>query len=879
MLIDGHSMAFRAYYALPPEKFNTSGGQATNAVYGFLTMLNTLIAQEKPTHVATAFDVGRHTFRTEIFSEYKAQRDATPEPFRGQVDLIKKVLNPLGITWIEKTNYEADDIIATLATAAKDKGFETLIVTGDRDSFQLINDTTTVLYPMKGVSVLHRFTPEAVEEKYGVTPAQYPDLAALRGDNSDNLPGVPGVGEKTATKWITKYGNLDGVIEHADEIGGKVGGNFRERIDQVKLNRQITEMVRDLALPVGVEDVELKPVDKNAVNAEFDALEFGSHLRERVFTAFAATTEDDGQPSEDFTVEVVDGAVRPWLDAHAAEGISVVVQGNPDPAGGDAEVIALVGVDGTGMVCDLGQLSEADEQAVAEWLDSESPKFCHDIKKNWHMLTGRGFVPRGFVQDTALAAYLLQPGQRSFDFDDVLLRHLQAELPSADDGGQLTLLDAPDHQHLLRKARAVAVLAEHLVSQLHAIGAYELYRDVEIPLATVLARMEHTGIAVDVDILERERDIFVGEVEDAQAQARQLADDDSLNLSSPKQLQAVLFETLGMPKTKKTKTGYSTAAKEIEQLAKNHPHPFLDQLLRHRENQKLKTTIDGLIKAVADDGRIHTTFQQTSTATGRLSSTDPNLQNIPVRTPAGRRIRSAFVVGKDFDSLLTADYSQIEMRVMAHLSKDAGLIEAYRKGEDLHNYVGSKVFDVPVDQVTPEIRRRVKAMSYGLVYGLSAFGLAGQLDIAPGEAKRIMENYFLRFGGVKRYLETVVDEARDTGYTATLFGRRRYLPELSSTNRVARENAERSALNAPIQGTAADIIKVAMLRVDRQLLDRQLKSRVLLQVHDELVVEVAAGEQQLVGDIVREQMSAAISLAVPMDVSSGVGENWDAAAH
>ncbi|PRQ11241.1 DNA polymerase I [Corynebacterium sp. 13CS0277] len=880
MLIDGHSMAFRAYYALPPEKFNTGGGQATNAVYGFITMLNSLIAQEEPTHLAVAFDVGRHTFRTEMFPEYKAQRDATPEPFRGQVDLMKKVLGALNVVTLEKENFEADDIIATLATAAQEQGLETLIVTGDRDSFQLITDRVTVLYPMKGVSELKRFTPEAVEEKYGVTPAQYPDFAALRGDKSDNLPGVPGVGEKTAAKWLNKFGSLDEAITHIDEIKGKVGDSFRACVDQVKLNRTMTEMIRDVALPVTIDDTARQPMDKIALFEQFDALEFGAHLRERVLTAFGEGDTAAPEAGHDFDVVEGSGTLAQWLDAHQDEGVALTVEGTATPGASDATAVALVGADGTGKAFSLDTITVDDEQTLAAWLGSSHPKIVHDTKATWHMLHGRGFELAGIVQDTALGAYLLQPGQRSYALADVLLRQLHAELPEDQPAdGQLTLLDMPDHEALLRAARATGELAAALVMQLHEIDAYELYQDVELPLALVLARMEAAGIAVDVAALEAERDVFAAAVDDAQDAARRLADAPDLNLSSPKQLQVVLFDTLGMPKTKKTKTGYSTAAKEIEQLAKNHPHPFLDELLRHRENQKLKTTIDGLIKAVGDDGRIHTTFQQFATSTGRLSSSDPNLQNIPVRTPAGRRIRSAFVVGSGYEDLLTADYSQIEMRVMAHLSGDEGLIEAYRQGEDLHNYVGSRVFDVPVDAVTPEIRRRVKAMSYGLVYGLSAFGLAGQLDIAPGEAKRIMDNYFLRFGGVKRYLDSIVDDARTTGYTATLFGRRRYLPELSSANRVARENAERSALNAPIQGTAADIIKIAMLRVDRALAERQLRSRVLLQVHDELVVEIAPGEKDTVSRLVEEEMSHAISLRVPLDVSSGVGPNWDAAAH
>ncbi|TBX15861.1 DNA polymerase I [Corynebacterium diphtheriae] len=881
MLIDGHSMAFRAFYALPAENFSTSGGQATNAVYGFLSMLSSLLVEEKPTHVAVAFDVGRQTFRTEMFPEYKAQREAAPPEFKGQVEIIKEVLETLGIITLEKENFEADDIIATLATAAGPLGFDTYIVTGDRDSFQLVNESTTVLYPMRGVSVLHRFTPEAVEEKYGLTPVQYPDFAALRGDPSDNLPNIPGVGEKTATKWIVQYGNLDSLLAHADEIKGKAGNSFRERLDQVRMNRTLTEMVKDLELPYAPDQLERKPADASAIASKFDELEFGSNLRDRVIHAVDAQGNVSEEPEEDKPEVVIDHEkLASWLANRAGQSLALYVRGHGSPASGDAESAAIVDKQFHAVALDFGDLDADDDQAFAQWIASDSPKYLHEAKAVFHMLAGRGYTLNGIEHDTAIAGYLLRPGQRTYDLKDVYQRHLQRQLGGgSSESGQLSLLDAPDAQKLVNSAVAILELSKSLTAQLQAIDAYELYREMELPLVGVLARMEATGICVDVATLREQRDVFVEQVKEEESAARELAGDETLNLSSPKQLQVVLFDTLGLPKTKKTKTGYSTAAKEIESLAVKNPHPFLDHLLAHREFQKMKTTLDGLIKAVGDDGRIHTTFNQTVASTGRLSSTEPNLQNIPVRTPAGRKIRSAFVVGQGYESLLTADYSQIEMRVMAHLSEDPGLIEAYQTGEDLHNYVGSKVFDVPVDQVTPELRRRVKAMSYGLVYGLSAFGLSQQLNIPAGEAKVIMESYFERFGGVKRYLDQVVEQARKDGFTSTLFGRRRYLSELSSDNRVARENAERAALNAPIQGTAADIIKIAMLRVDARLTAENCQSRVLLQVHDELVLEVASGEREKVQQFVEEEMDAAISLRVPLEVSAGVGTNWEEAAH
>lgn len=877
MLIDGHSMAFRAFYALPTEKFTTTTGQATNAIYGFLSMLATLLHDEQPTHVAVAFDVGRTTFRTEMFPDYKAQRDETPPEFISQIPILKNLLATLGITTIEKPNYEADDIIATLATTAQPLGFETLIVTGDRDSLQLVNNTTTVLYPMKGVSVIHRFTPQAVQDKYGLTPEQYPDFAALRGDPSDNLPSIPKVGEKTATKWIVQHGNLTNLLNNADTIKGVVGTNLRERIDQVKLNRQLTEMVKNLDLTHTPPELKLQPVDTETLTEDFNNLEFGTTLRTKILKARGATiTTTATPPQTPTTVDTI--GVAKWLKQHPTEAMAVHITGRGTPATGDAESFAIIDQNHHAIAGNFADLNPKDDKALADYLQSTQPKFLHDAKTTYHMLAGRGITLDGIAHDTALAAYLLNPGQRTYDLKTTYQRHLHRTLEITETG-QLSLLDITNTNTLITAAAAILELAATLPTKLATINELELYLDLELPLTTILAEMEATGIAVDIPTLEEQLDTFTNLVTQEETAARTIAGDPNLLLTSPKQLQVVLFETLGLPKTKKIKTGYSTAAKEIETLAANHPHEFLNHLLAHREYQKMKTTLEGLIKAVGDDGRIHTTFQQTMTSTGRLSSTDPNLQNIPIRTPAGKKIRSAFTVGTNYETLLTADYSQIEMRVMAHLSNDPGLITAYNNGEDLHNYVGAKVFDVPPSGVTPELRRKVKALSYGLVYGLSAFGLSQQLNIPAGEAKQIMENYFHRFGGVKHYLDTVVTQARKDGYTATLFDRRRYLPELTSTNRATRENAERAALNAPIQGTAADIIKIAMLRIHHELKKTNAKSRVLLQVHDELVVEIAPGELTTVKKLIEHEMDNAITLKVPLEVSTGHGPNWDAAAH
>ena len=870
-------MAFRAFYALPTEKFTTSTGQATNAIYGFLSMLATLLHDEQPTHVAVAFDVGRTTFRTEMFPDYKAQRDETPPEFISQIPILKNLLAALGITTIEKPNYEADDIIATLATTAQPLGFETLIVTGDRDSLQLVNNTTTVLYPMKGVSVIHRFTPQAVQDKYGLTPEQYPDFAALRGDPSDNLPSIPKVGEKTATKWIVQHGNLTNLLNNADTIKGVVGTNLRERIDQVKLNRQLTEMVKNLDLTHTPPELKLQPVNTETLTEDFNNLEFGTTLRTKILKARGATVDTTATPPQTpTTVDTI--SVAKWLKQHPTEAMAVHITGRGTPATGDAESFAIIDQNHHAIAGNFADLNPKDDKALADYLQSTQPKFLHDAKTTYHMLAGRGITLDGIAHDTALAAYLLNPGQRTYDLKTTYQRHLHRTLEITETG-QLSLLDITNTNTLITAAAAILELAATLPTKLATINELELYLDLELPLTTILAEMEATGIAVDIPTLEEQLDTFTNLVTQEETAARTIAGDPNLLLTSPKQLQVVLFETLGLPKTKKIKTGYSTAAKEIETLAANHPHEFLNHLLAHREYQKMKTTLEGLIKAVGDDGRIHTTFQQTMTSTGRLSSTDPNLQNIPIRTPAGKKIRSAFTVGTNYETLLTADYSQIEMRVMAHLSNDPGLITAYNNGEDLHNYVGAKVFDVPPSGVTPELRRKVKALSYGLVYGLSAFGLSQQLNIPAGEAKQIMENYFHRFGGVKHYLDTVVTQARKDGYTATLFDRRRYLPELTSTNRATRENAERAALNAPIQGTAADIIKIAMLRIHHQLKKTNAKSRVLLQVHDELVVEIAPGELTTVKKLIEHEMDNAITLKVPLEVSTGHGPNWDAAAH
>jgi DNA polymerase-1 len=887
LLIDGHSIAYRAFFALPVENFSTTTGQPTNAVFGFTSMLINLLRDEEPTHLGVAFDVSRQTFRREEYAEYKAGRQETPNDFRGQVTLIREVLEALQIPSVAVEGYEADDVIATLTTQATAKGMSVLICTGDRDALQLVSDQVTVLYPVRGVSELTRFTPAEVDAKYGLTPAQYPDYAALRGDPSDNLPGIPGVGEKTAAKWVREYGSLDALVTDVDTVKGKVGDALREHLANVIRNRRLTELVRDVPLEVTVDDLARMQWVRDEVHALFDDLQFRV-LRERLFASVQAAEPEAEQGFDVAVTRLGVDEVEQWLDEHARDGrrVGVGFRGQWGRGTGSLTGIALAGSDAAAAYVVPESMSPADEAALGGWLaDMSAPKAVHDGKGPLLALREHGWTLNGVTSDTQLAGYLLRPDQRTFDLADLALRYLHRELRSnVEESGQLTLdggmdesEDAIAEAETLR-ASAVRDLADEFDTALDLGGAERLLAELELPLTFVLADMEAVGIATDTDALlslQAELGASVKAVEqDAHAVVGR-----EFNLGSPKQLQEILFDQFGLPKTKKIKTGYTTDADSLADLYDKTQHPVLELLLRHREVARLKSVVDGLLPLIDDHGRIHTTFNQTVAATGRLSSTDPNLQNIPVRTAEGRRIREAFTVGQGFESLMTADYSQIEMRIMAHLSHDAGLIEAFTTGEDLHTFVASRAFNLPPDQIDSELRRRVKAMSYGLAYGLSAFGLSKQLKITPDEARAQMDAYFARFGGVRDYLRSVVDDARQTGFTETIMGRRRYLDKLNSDNRNLREMAERAALNAPIQGSAADIIKVAMLGVHRGLSEAGLQSRLLLQVHDELVLEVAAGERDQVETLVRREMGGAYPLDVSLDVSIGVGRTWHDAAH
>ena len=857
LLLDGHSLAYRAFYALPVATFATSTGQPTNAVYGFTSMLLNLVRDEKPTHLAVAFDVSRQTFRTERFSAYKANRASTPVEFKGQVEIIKEVLSALNIVSIEASGFEADDIIATLTRSAKSEDFEILICTGDRDTFQLVDGGTTVLYPKKGVSELARMTPAAIEDKYGLTPGQYPDFAALRGDPSDNLPGVPGVGEKTAQKWIAEYGSLKELVARAPELTGKVGDSLRDNLAQVLLNRELTELHVEVPLKVTIAELSRREGDASRVNKILDSLEFRS-LKDRVAPLIGGVITDRVKTQVE-KIEDLPG----WVKDHdgplafAIDGIgNIAISSGPTAVGWMAV-----------------------EQA-ANWLkDVDSEKFTHDSKGAMRLL---GHQLGGLVGDTALEAYLIAPGIRGNSLPELVQRYLDYQLASDENlSSAQTMLELPTGENvsgLTDNANAIYELHTKLTEKLATQGGDRLLVEVELPLTSLLAKIERDGIAVDATLLSS----LVEGFERDGATATRAAHDaigHEFNLASPKQLQAVLFDELKLPKTKKIKSGFTTDADALTELFAKTEHPVLAQILRFRDVTKFRTTIEGLQRAVAPDGRIHTTFQQTVAATGRLSSTDPNLQNIPVRSDEGRRIRECFIVGDGYATLLTADYSQIEMRIMAHLSEDEALLEAFHSGEDLHTTVAAEVFSVAPAEVDGHLRAQIKAMSYGLAYGLSSYGLSSQLGISDAAARELMDRYFERFGKVREYLRRVVDEARRTGYTESILGRRRYLPDLNSDNRQRREVAERMALNSPIQGSAADIIKVAMLKVDHELTSNNLKSRILLQVHDELILEVAPGELDQVRPLVEAQMGAAYPLNAPLAVNIGIGRSWDEAAH
>lgn len=874
MVIDGHSFAFRAFFALPLENFVNAEGQHTNAIHGFISTLLALLRNEQPTHIAVAFDISRYSFRTREYPEYKGTRDETPKEFKGQVPLLEEALHAMGITTVSKEDYEADDILATLSVTGREAGMDVVLVSGDRDTFQLVNDDVTVLYPSaRGVAELKRWTPEAVRERYGIEPHQYPEIAALVGETSDNLIGIDKVGEKTAVKWITQYGSLDALLEHADEIKGVVGNNLREQQERAVRNRRLNRLLTDVELPVTLDDLARRPIDEAAVRQVFQKLQFRTLLdrllkQEGGDGAAAAPAAPEVQAPA--VQKLVDEELDTWLER--AKGLVAIV----------ASTDADGALDGLGLATETGSVfvpykaGTGDYDGLVRWLGSDAPKAAHDAKALIKVLAKAGIEAGPFEHDTKIAAWLKNPTglAKSFELDWQVDQVLGVQLPQPDPN---QLVPEVEPQSIATTAWFVGELARAQRPGLDE-GTLGILDDIELPLTHVLARMELQGVTIDEPVLSRIHQ-SMREQADGHAQAAYAEIGHEVNLGSPKQLQTVLFDELDMPRTRATKTGYSTDAQSLADLQETNPHPFLGLLLQHRETTKLAQIVETLQKAVGPDARIHTRYDQTGSASGRISSNDPNLQNIPVRTEVSREIRSAFVHGEGFETLLTADYSQIEMRIMAHLSGDEGLIEAFHSGEDLHRFVGSRIFGVDPSEVTALQRVKVKAMSYGLAYGLSAFGLSKQLRISQAEAKALMLEYFQRFGGIRDYLRGVVQQAKEDGYTTTIFGRRRPFPDLASSNRVLRENAERAALNSPIQGSAADIIKRAMLAIDRRIIDEELGSRMLLQVHDELVFEVAPGERERLEAIVRDEMGGAAELSVPLEVQVGVGPNWDAAAH
>jgi DNA polymerase-1 len=882
LVVDGHSLAFRAFYALPVDSFTTSEGQHTNAIHGFLSMLLLLLQKERPTHLAVAFDISRFSFRNREYPEYKGTRNETPPEFRGQVPLLQEALAAMNIPTVTKEDFEADDILATLSTQGREQGYQVLVVSGDRDSIQLVNEDVTLLYPsVRGVSELTRYDVAKVRERYGIEPYQYPEIAALVGETSDNLPGIDKVGEKTAVKWITQYGSLENLLERRDEVKGVVGDKLREQWENAARNRRLNRLLTDVELPVAPDDLVRRPIDEDAVRAVFKRLEFRT-LLDRVLklegggvsgSAPEADDDADAAPPAPAPQQLLDEELQVWLDRMGAAnpqglGLQIETQGGK---------VVSIGVAAPEETVDLPwQPGRADYAPLERWLaDPAAPKQLHDTKTQTKALTASGLVLRGVVFDTLLAGWLLRPSGQEKTLAQIVDRYLQERLPEADPNQLVPDVGggSPAPTHAWYVLRSAHVLKEGLDPR-----TLQVLVDIELPTLEVLARMETAGVAVDaiaLDALNTELSTRIAELAD---EAYSIVGHE-LNLGSPKQLQEVLFGELGMRGTRKTKTGYSTDADSLADLQATNPHPFLDVLLQHRDASKLRQIIETLQRGIAEDGRIHTTYVQTGTTTGRISSNDPNLQNIPIRAEEGRRIRGAFIAGEGYPTLLTADYSQIEMRIMAHLSEDAGLIEAFQSGEDLHRFVGSRVFGVEPAEVTSFMRTKVKAMSYGLAYGLSAFGLSQQLRIDRREAEDLMQGYFERFGGVRDYLRDVVEQARVAGYTETIFGRRRPFPDLNSPNRVLRGNAERAALNAPIQGTAADIMKIAMIGVGADMADRGLRSRLLLQVHDELVLEVAEGEREVLGEIVERRMREAARLRVPLEVQVGTGHDWDAAAH
>ena len=872
-LVDGHSLAYRAFYALPPD-LSTSSGQVTNAAFGFTSMLIKLLGEHRPDGLAVAWDVGRSTFRTERYAEYKAQRESAPDLFLSQLPLIREVLEAMGIVQMERSGFEADDVIATLVKLVTDLGWEVLVVTGDRDSFQLVSPTVRVVYTLRGISDTVVVDPEWVEGKYGVRPGQYLDYASLRGDTSDNLPGVPGVGEKTAARLLSQFDDLEGVFSHLESFPPRLRSNLTTHREQVLLNRELIALVDDLDLEVDEDRLRRGDLDWPSIQAVFDRLEFA--------TLWKRLTEQEGRspPVAETTIEV---EVRVVESATEVSTLARAGRLALEPVHESGELTGLMVVplleepasDGlvpTSATAFYVPVSLLDHLAPV-LADPDVPHSIYKSKELVQEMHRIGYELEGLGFDPELAGYIIGPAGRSETLEDLASRFLAVDLTAtesgeADDGqAALDFGGGPDLEAAGARAIAVRALQGAMEVELADRDQVTLLQEMELPLVRVLARMEQHGIGVDRNYLEEMGETLRGELATLETEIHELAET-TFNINSTLQLRNVLFGTLGLPVLKKTPGGVpSTNASVLAKL--ENAHPIVAKLLRYREIEKLRSGyIDSFLPLVEPSGRIHAHFNQTGAATGRLSSDRPNLQTIPVRSETGRTLRRAFVASDGYE-FVVADYSQIELRILAHLSKDPGLLEAFSAGEDIHSATAARVFGFTTDQVTADLRRRAKAINFGLLYGMEAFGLADRLKISREEAQGHMDTYFRQFPEVRQYLKEVVREARRVGYTTTLFGRRRYLPELLSGNWRTRQMGERMALNAPVQGSAADVIKIAMIELDSRLaLD---EARMLLQIHDELVFEVREDVVEPTVRLVREMMEGVVELDVPLTVDLGTG--------
>jgi DNA polymerase-1 len=861
-LLDGHSLAYRAFYALP-EDLATKSGQVTNSVYGFARMMIRLLKDHPLDGLAVAWDMGRQTFRTDEYPDYKAQREKAPDTFSTQLPLIDEVLESLGIAQFRMPGYEADDIIGSVAQAAAAEGWDVLIVTGDRDAFQLVSDRVKVVYTRRGISDTVVADEAWVSEKYGIRPSQYVDYAALRGDTSDNLPGVPGVGEKTASRLVASYGTLESIYEHLDEMTPKLRENLETAREQAFLNQHLMHLILDLETGVDFRRLGWTDWDHDRMKELFQSLEFSSLYDELL------GIHPDGAP----TVEALDVEVVTPPVGRLAEVLERLDRIIFEPL---FEGTALAGV---AIALDDQTAAFLPVERIGEWApvfeDSSVPKTAHDGKRFVREMMGRGYPVGGFDVDTALAAYLIDPAARSFDLRDLVDRylHLEIESPDAetsvDTQGAFDFSGGPDLESLGRRAVALRRLADALIAELDGRSERPLFDEVEMPLIGVLARMEERGVAIDRKYLSELGDDLRKQLSELEVSIHDAAGG-PFNINSTLQLREVLYDRLELPILKKTAKGApSTDASVLKKLG--DAHPIVADLLRYRELEKLRSTyVDGYLPLIAADGRIHTSFNQIAAATGRLSSDNPNLQNIPVRSETGRLIRRGFIPQPGW-TFVVADYSQIELRILAHLSGDPGLLDAFANDLDIHTATAARVFERDLDDVPDELRRRAKAINFGLLYGMEAFGLADRLEISRDEASEHIDAYFSQFPDVREFMDSVVTDAKRLGYTETLFGRRRYLPELKSDNFRIRQMGERMALNAPIQGAAADIIKKAMVELDARL--ESLESTMLLQIHDELVLEVPPAEHEVATEIMVETMEGVVELAVPLRVDVSTGAN------